>query len=202
MAARAARSSAPASPTTASCGSECATTRCRRKNAFPKRKRMSCAPGSRPASAGAPTPSTPSASPPTGGPATTGGPCGRCGGRRPPRSAMPAACAIPSMPSSSPACKRRGCISPPRRIGGRSLAGSSSISSACRRRPRTSRPSCAIPIRWLTRSWWIACWRRRITASAGPATGWTWCATARATASSATRRGPTPGITATGCCGR
>jgi hypothetical protein len=41
------------------------------------------------------------------------------------------------------------------------------------------------------------CSPRRITGSAGGGTGWTWCATARATASSRTSSGPMRGATAT-----
>ncbi len=47
-----------------------------------------------------------------------------------------------------------------------------------------------------TRSWSTGCWPRRITASAGGATGWTWPATPTAPASSSTSLWRTPGVIA------
>ena len=63
-----------------------------------------------------------------------------------------------------------------------------------RRLPR--RHAAATP----TSGWSIGCWRARITASAGPSTGWTWPTTPTRTASSSTPSGPTPGGIATGWC--
>ena len=47
-----------------------------------------------------------------------------------------------------------------------------------------------------TRRWWIGCWRRRSSASAGPATGSTWCAT-RETPRPRVRLRPSPTPTST-----
>ena len=47
-----------------------------------------------------------------------------------------------------------------------------------------------------TRNSWIVCWLRRVTASAGRGTGWTWCITARRTDMTKTSLGRTRGPTA------
>ncbi len=49
-----------------------------------------------------------------------------------------------------------------------------------------------------TSGWWIGCWRRRTTASAGAGTGSTWPATPTATATRRTPAGRSPGAIATG----